>query len=75
MDDQCCHCTPFHLPMYTVESHLPELQLSEYIGYPIAFTKAALATFVDKKLQKGNITAVSTRCMAAENTGKLVQAR
>ena len=62
--------------MYTVESHLPELQLSGHTGYPIAFTKAALATFVDKELaSKGNIMAVSTHCMAAENTGKLVQAR
>ena len=78
MDDQCCHCTGFHLFIYIRKS--PELQLSEHIGYPIAFAKAALATFVDKKLQKGNITAVSTRCMAAETQenlyrqGKLLKA-
>jgi len=34
----------------TVGSHLFELQLSKYIGYPNAFSKVTPATFVDEKL-------------------------
>ena len=36
--------------MYTVGSHLSELQLAEDVSYPNALPKAAPATFVDRKV-------------------------
>ena len=59
----------------TVESHLSELQLSEHVGYPNAFSKATptISGYFrrPKAVQMANIEcfrARSTCCIAAEDT-------